>query len=91
MNPFTNSIGFGAYDNFGEDIEEERFKGPVPLRLVRAEAGIDTITEAGPETKKYRLEAGMTPLSIFLGISGMVGFVTLIYVWRTTALPVSVQ
>ena len=86
MNPFVSSIGFGAYDNFGEDISEQ-FKGPTPLRLVRAEAEIETQKDSGPETKNYRLEAGMTPLSIFLGVVGLVGFVTLIYVWRTTALP----
>jgi hypothetical protein len=74
MNPFYSPVGFGVYGN-----ESTKFRGSMPIRLVHAKAGIETVSEKAPEKKKYSFEAGLTPLMLFAVVGGLFG---LVYLWK---------
>jgi hypothetical protein len=62
------SVGYGAYDGFGEDLPSSKaaYKGSTPIRLGRGSLEIKGKDSAGPISKRYTAEAGVTPFGIIL-------------------------
>jgi hypothetical protein len=76
------SVGYGAYDGFGEDIPSQKpaYKGSTPIRLGRGSLEIKGKDSKGlPINKRYTAEAGVTPFGIILTLLGGAGFVYFIF------------
>ena len=75
------SIGYGAYDGFGEDLARTPalYKGSVPIRLGRGSVEVKGKDDKGPVNKKYTFEAGITPFGVVLTALGGVGFLYIIF------------
>lgn len=79
------SIGYGAYDQFGEDVASvesasKLYRGPDPLRFARGSVEIRAKGGNEPSVfKRYTFEAGMTPLGIVLALTSGAGFVYIFY------------
>lgn len=71
------SIGYGAYDSFGE--ANTLYKGADPIRFARGTVEIKEDGDAGPKYKRYTFEGGLTPLGIFFGCAGGGAFLYLLY------------
>ena len=78
-----SSIGFGAYDRFGQDIatteRQELYRGSKPIRFARGSVDIHAKGGEGPHHKRYTFEAGMTPLGMIIMMTGGAAFVYFIY------------
>jgi len=78
------SVGYGAYDGFGDDIpklgpKEDLYTGSTPIRVGRGSLEIKSQGGKEPGFKRYTFEAGMTPFGILLTLAGGGAFVYLIY------------
>jgi len=77
------SIGYGAYDHFGEDAspepKETLYTGSDPIRFARGSLEIKARGGNEPAFKRYIFEAGMTPFGIALALTAGSGVIYLLY------------
>lgn len=78
------SIGYGAYDQFGEDATETAptsnlYTGSEPIRFARGSIEIKGRGSEGPSLKRYTFEGGLTPIGILFGCTGGGAFLYLLY------------
>ena len=76
------SLGYGAYDRFGEDIaapDKNLYKGADPIRFGRGSLEIRAQGGEGPSYKRYTFEGGMTPFGILIMAVGGSAFIYFVY------------